>query len=179
VGKTTILQRYITRNYEQFTQPTVGSMFFCKKIHKGDKTYELQIWDTAGQEKFRSITPLYFRDANGVILVCDLTSQSSFNSLREWVKLLDEQGPKKLAKIILGNKVDLEDKLKVTEPELRQFAESVGSPYMLTSALNDTGIDQAFDRIIDNIEHFRTVLQGSMITTRRTKEKKKDRDCKC
>lgn len=173
------MQRYITRNYEQFTQPTVGSMFFCKKINKGDKTYELQIWDTAGQEKFRSITPLYFRDANGVILVCDLTSQSSFNSLREWVKLLEEQGPKKLAKIILGNKVDLEDKLKITEPELKQFADSVNSPYMLTSALNDTGIDRAFDKVIENIEHYRTVIQGSMITGGRAKNNKKEKDCKC
>lgn len=154
-------------------------MFFCKKINKGDKTYELQIWDTAGQEKFRSITPLYFRDANGVILVCDLTSQSSFNSLREWVKLLEEQGPKKLAKIILGNKVDLEDKLKITEPELKQFADSVNSPYMLTSALNDTGIDRAFDKVIENIEHYRTVIQGSMITGGRAKNNKKEKDCKC
>lgn len=96
VGKTTILGRYIHRNFEQFTQPTVGTMFFCKKLVKGDKTYELQIWDTAGQEKFRSITPIYFRDAHGVILVCDVTNPSSFNSLREWNKLLDDQGPKEL-----------------------------------------------------------------------------------
>jgi small GTP-binding protein len=98
VGKTTILGRYIHRNFEQFTQPTVGTMFFCKKLVKGDKTYELQIWDTAGQEKFRSITPIYFRDANGVILVCDVTNPSSFNSLRDWNKLLDDQGPKDLGK---------------------------------------------------------------------------------
>lgn len=98
MGKTTILNRYITANFEQFTQPTVGSMFFCKKVTKADKVYELQIWDTAGQEKFRSITPLYFRDANGIILVCDVTNQASFNSLRDWVKLIDEQGPKRLGR---------------------------------------------------------------------------------
>ena len=96
VGKTTILNRYIQRNFEQFTHPTIGSMFFCKKVVKENKVYELQIWDTAGQEKFRSITPLYFRDANGVILVCDVTNPSSFSSLREWVKLVEEQGPKQL-----------------------------------------------------------------------------------
>ena len=74
-------------------------MFFCKKVTKADKTYELQIWDTAGQEKFRSITPLYFRDANGIILVYDVTNPVSFNSLRDWIKLIDEQGPKKLGNL--------------------------------------------------------------------------------
>lgn len=86
----------MTHNFDQFSQPTVGSMFFCKKLIKADKVYELQIWDTAGQEKFRSITPLYFRDANGIILVCDVTNAASFASLREWMKLIEEQGPKRL-----------------------------------------------------------------------------------
>lgn len=71
-------------------------MFFCKKIVKENKNYELQIWDTAGQEKFRSITPLYFKDANGVVLVCDLTGKDSFNSLPDWLKMLKEQGPPRL-----------------------------------------------------------------------------------
>lgn len=154
-------------------------MFFCRKITKGEKTYELQIWDTAGQEKFRSITPLYFRDANGVILVCDVTSQSSFNSLREWTKLLEEQGPKRLAKIILGNKIDLEEKIKVTEPEIKQFSEGVNAPYVLTSALNDTGIDRAFDKIIENIEHYRNVMLGSVISAKKMNKSKKDKECKC
>lgn len=57
-----------------------------------------KIWDTAGQEKFRSMTPLYFRDANGVILVFDVTRPSTFASLRGWMKLLEEQGPKKLGR---------------------------------------------------------------------------------
>lgn len=73
---------------------------------KADKTYELQIWDTAGQEKFRSITPLYFRDANGIILVCDVTNQTSFNSLRDWIKLIDEQGPKKLGIVVVEESED-------------------------------------------------------------------------
>ena len=82
-------------------------MFFCKKVRKGDKVYELQIWDTAGQEKFRSITPLYFRDANGIILVCDVTNQSSFNSLRDWIKLIEEQGPKHLGIYVLSSQDNL------------------------------------------------------------------------
>lgn len=186
VGKTTILNRYIQRNFEQFTQPTVGSMFFCKKVTKGDKTYELQIWDTAGQEKFRSITPLYFRDANGIILVCDVTNLSSFNSLRDWMKLIDEQGPKKLgsvyvtiAKIVLGNKADMEDSIKVSETELKQFTDSVGCPYMLTSALTDMGIDQAFGKIIDNIEFSKNGPQGSIIKTVKPVKKAGSDGCKC
>lgn len=99
MGKTTILNRYITHNFDQTSQPTVGSLFWCKKLIKGDKVYELQIWDTAGQEKFRSITPLYFRDANGIILVCDVTNPTSFTSLREWMKLIEDQGPKRVGKV--------------------------------------------------------------------------------
>ena len=162
-------------------------MFFCKKISKGDKIYELQIWDTAGQEKFRSITPLYFRDANGVILVCDLTSPSSFNSLRDWVKLLEEQGPKRLgrkrlikAKIIVGNKVDMQDSIKVQEDDMKAFSDSLGAPYVLTSALTDEGIDQAFQKVIDKIEYVKSEMAGSLITGKQMKKKQKGKDgCAC
>lgn len=161
-------------------------MFFCKKVIKAEKAYELQIWDTAGQEKFRSITPLYFRDANGIILVCDVTNQTTFNSMRDWMKLIDDQGPRNLgiacltsAKIVLGNKIDLEDSIKVSESDLKEFTDGIGCPYMLTSALADTGIDDAFDKIIDSIEYKKNGAQGSIIRTPVTGKRDAKEGCKC
>lgn len=73
----------------------------------------------------------------------------------------------------------MEDSIKVTEEELKQFADSIGAPYMLTSALNDTGIDQAFNKIIDNIEYFKNGVPGSLITTKKSMKKPKESNCKC
>lgn len=84
-----------------------------------------------------------------------------------------------LAKIIIGNKIDMTDSIKVTEAELKEFSTAISAPFVLTSALMDTGIDKAFDKIIENIEHFRSTIQGSMITSKKVTPTKKSEKCSC
>jgi len=84
------------------------------------------------------------------------------------------------AKIILGNKIDMEDSIKLTEEDLKKYAETIPCPYVLTSAVLDTGIDQAFEKIIENIENYKTAVQGSTLGGKLAKSKgKKKKDCSC
>ena len=98
VGKTSLISRYVTFAFDVNTVPTVGGVFVSKKTHRNGKIYKIRLWDTAGQEKFRAITPLFFRDANGIFLVCDLTSQSSFSTLNEWIKMVKDHCPRNVRK---------------------------------------------------------------------------------
>lgn len=103
VGKTTMIQSYISQMPEKFTNPTVGSMFLTKQLVVEGKQYNLQvtqlyqIWDTAGQERFKSMTPMFFRDAQGVLLVCDMTDKSSLFGLRDWHKSVKDHAPEQIS----------------------------------------------------------------------------------
>lgn len=126
---------------EKYTNPTVGSMFFSKSLQVDGKQNNLQIWDTAGQERFKAMTPICFRDADGVIMVCDLTDKSTLFGLREWVKNIQDNAPEDVGLCIAANKMDMEDQLQITEDEVKQFAEYIGCPYVLTSAWQNKGIE--------------------------------------
>ena len=93
VGKTTMISSYISNTPEKFTNPTVGSMFFSKTLKVGSKLHSLQIWDTAGQERFKSMTQMHFQDAQGVLLVFDLTEKSTLFGLRDWIKMVKDRAP--------------------------------------------------------------------------------------
>lgn len=99
------------------------------------------MWDTAGQERFRSIAPMYFRDANGVILVCDITDYESFQGLSEWVKELSKHGPDNLAICLAANKSDLIDQRMVKEEDITDYAKDIDASLCYTSALDDEGIE--------------------------------------
>lgn len=140
VGKTTIIQRYISARFEACSQPTVGSMFFTKELEVNGKDFKLQIWDTAGQERFQSIAPLYFRDAHGVIVTFDVTNRDSFHNLSNWIQKLEDLGPERLAVCLIGNKIDLEDEREITTQEMKELAEDMGACWQETSAMDDLGV---------------------------------------
>ena len=126
---------------EKYTNPTVGSMFFAKSIMVDGKQHNLQIWDTAGQERFKAMTPLCFKDADGVIMVCDLTDKSTLMGLREWHRTIEDNAPEEVGICIVGNKMDMEDQVQVTENELKEFSEFIKCPYVMTSAWQNKGIE--------------------------------------
>ncbi|EGR27462.1 Ras family protein, putative [Ichthyophthirius multifiliis] len=107
VGKTCIIERFMYDVFDEKPHPTVGVDFLAKTLHIDDKSIRLQLWDTAGQERFRSLIPSYLRDATCAVIVFDVTSQESFNSIDKWVKdYKDHRGPE--APCIIGaNKTDL------------------------------------------------------------------------
>ena len=153
VGKTSIINKYISDSFKENCPSTYGAMFFAKTLTYNGESYKQQIWDTAGQERFKTITPLYYKDAQGVILVCDLTDPDvAQSSQKEWHSEVKEKSSKNPHVIcICANKCDLVDdsELKDLENHIRKYANNINAPYVITSALNGKGISEAFDKILE------------------------------
>eukprot|EP01071_Lankesteria_metandrocarpae_P010009 Lankesteria_metandrocarpae@DN5271_c0_g1_i1.p1 len=114
VGKSSLLLRFCEDKFRSAHVLTIGVDFKSKIVDADGEKVKLQIWDTAGQERFRNITPVYFRSAMGVVLVYDVTKKESFENIRFWIKNLDEHATKEVVKVLVGNKVDLEEYRTVT-----------------------------------------------------------------
>ena len=110
-----------------------------------DQLLKLQIWDTAGQERYRAITHVYYRGANGAILFYDVTSRKTFDGkMQEWVNEVRAKASQGVPIVVVGNKIDLEDKREVSTDEGRQFAESMGLPFLEISAKEGIRVHEAF-----------------------------------
>ena len=146
VGKSSILQRYIQKVFNDSYSSTIGVDFFMKSITIGDKSIKLQLWDTAGTEKFRSITTGYYRGADAAFVVFDLSSKSSFKSLNEWIESYYKFSNPDVEKnvILIGNKCDLVDKREVTNEEIEKFIKDNNINYFETSAKEGKNIDETF-----------------------------------
>ena len=147
VGKTCIISRYISGTFESNTASTNGASY-ASKIVKYDqlgKTLSLDIWDTAGQEKYKALTKFFYKDAAVAILVYDITRKESFDSLKDyWYTQLQQNGGKNLVLGVAGNKCDMYEKEAVPENEAREFATKINAIFSLTSAQNNTGINELF-----------------------------------
>lgn len=147
VGKTSIAKRYIYNSIESNHEPTVGIDFFQKIFEKNETQYKLQIYDTAGQEKFGSLIPSYLRDSSVAVFVFDITKEETFENLEKWISLvLDKAKP---VFIFVGNKSDLEEKREVEAETGEEIAKKYKGKYFETSALLSTNIKELFDYIID------------------------------
>ena len=116
VGKTSILQRYAKDTFRTDIETTVGPQFMSKLVHLegADSTIKLQIWDTAGQEKYRSVTPIYYRDAAAAICVFDVTNKLSLEAAEKSISDLRQYAPEHIILALAGNKCDLYDQEEVT-----------------------------------------------------------------
>ena len=150
VGKTSIISRYITGAFEKNKASTNGASY-CSKMVKYEnlnKNLLLDIWDTAGQEKYKSLTKFFYKDASIVVLVYDITRKDSFENLKEyWYTQLKENCDKNIVLGMAGNKCDLFEKEEVQESDAREFAEKIGAMFELTSAQNNTGINDLFEKV--------------------------------
>ena len=107
VGKTSLLLRFADDNFNTCLLPTIGIDFKIKTIKLDGKVIKLQIWDTAGGERFCVITPAYYRGANGIIIVYDVTDQRSFDHVEHWLADSDKHASSNVHKLLIGNKCDL------------------------------------------------------------------------
>ncbi|XP_058803773.1 ras-related protein Rab-31 [Phymastichus coffea] len=144
VGKTSIINRYINKAFNNLNNPTIGASFFCCKINLDNARVKFQVWDTAGQERFRSMAPMYYRHANAAFLVFDITQYNTFTALKSWVLELKRNIEEPIVLILIGNKLDLVNIRKVPNEECKQYAESIGASYHEISTLNDEGVEQVF-----------------------------------
>ena len=126
VGKTSIIQNYIRKTISSAYKPTIGADFFSKKLEivSGDDTLSvtLQVWDTAGQERFRTLTLSFYKQAQGVIVTFDVTNQASFKSVKLWLESIYEHAEDNVAKILVGNKVDMVNERKISEEDAKKMA---------------------------------------------------------
>ena len=148
VGKTCIISRYISGAFNQNSPSTNGASYASKLINFEDlkKTISLDIWDTAGQEKYKSLTKFFYKDAAVAILVYDVTNRKSFESMKNfWYGQIQDFGSKNIILGVAGNKCDMYEKEEVNENEGKEFAESIGAFFEITSAKNNTGINELFE----------------------------------
>ena len=118
-----------------------------KLVVVDEKAIKFQIWDTAGQEKYHSLAPMYYRNAAAAVLVYDITKASTFKTLQNWVYELEQRGPKEIALAIVGNKADLSAQREVEQKTAREYAEEIGGVFLETSAKNNEGIADVFREI--------------------------------
>lgn len=150
VGKTCIISRFVSGDFNKNTNSTDGASYATKKLvlPKLKTSINLDIWDTAGQERYKSLTKFFYKDAAMIIMVYDVTLKSSFDNLKEyWYREVQELSEKNFVLGIAGNKSDLYEREQVSEKEAREYAKSINAVFGLTSAQNNTGIDQLFEDI--------------------------------
>ncbi len=149
VGKTCIINRFSNNIFDANTISTSGGSYSVKDVTIDDKiTVHCDVWDTAGQEKFRSLTKHFYKDAYIVGLVYDITSQNSFNELKGWYDDLKQNGEKYTVLAVVGNKSDLFENEGVNEDEARQYAESIGAEFQLVSAKSGQNINLLFEKLV-------------------------------
>ncbi|XP_011299308.1 ras-related protein Rab-21 [Fopius arisanus] len=144
VGKTSVVLRYVEDKFNDDHLTTVQASFLTKKLNIKGKRINLAIWDTAGQEKFHALGPIYYRMSNGAILVYDVTDENSFQMVKNWVKELKKMLGSDISLVIAGNKVDLEKDRSVSIEEADKYAKQVGAVHFHTSAKQNRNIEEMF-----------------------------------
>jgi Ras-related protein Rab-2A len=143
VGKSCILSRFRGDHFSSNHDVTVGVTFVTQIMHIGTTELKIQLWDTAGQEIYRSITRSYYRDSHCAIIVCDLTNKSTFESMGQWVKDVQTLAPDYCKIALVGNKVDLPR--EVSAADLDSFAVAHGCPVFETSAATGVNVRALFE----------------------------------
>ena len=151
VGKTNILSKYLTNEFDPDSKATVGVEFGTKNFKIEDNIVKVQIWDTAGQERYRSITNAYYKGAKGSLLVYDITNPKTFESIDRWLSDLKVNGDENISVVLVGNKSDLESDRKVSTQQGKEKAEFYKLAFLETSALNGNNIDKAFNELITDV----------------------------
>ena len=151
VGKTSIINRFHYNTFNINSPPTIVMNYVEKRIKIKDNNTILYIWDTAGQEQYKSINKLFIKDSKIVIFVYDITSRKSFNNLEYWYNFIEDELGQYPSFALLGNKMDLYEVEEVKEEEGRELADSWGAYFSLVSAKNEgdlVGINYAFEAIV-------------------------------
>ena len=149
VGKTCIIKRYTEGSFDENSPSTAGASYSNKSLVIENKHIQLDLWDTAGQEKFRSLGRHFYKDSYIVCLVYDITSIQSFEDLKsKWYDDLKKYGEKYNILAVVGNKSDCYENEAVTEEEGRKYANSIGAIFMLASAKNGDNIELLFDTLV-------------------------------
>ena len=179
VGKTCLINRYISDKFGERYLCTIGIDFQEKTIIKNNKTIKLQIWDTAGEERYRNITKSYFQACNGFIIAYDINNKESFEQVKFWIKQIAAFSGEKTNCILIGTKSDLNER-KVEEQKGKDLAKKINCKFFETSAKLNKNINEAFDALIDDVllnYKENKNLRGSMKLSHKNTKKEKKKCC--
>ncbi len=162
VGKTCFLMKYTDKVFNEIHMATIGLDYRLKTMTlKSGKIIKLQIWDTAGQDRFRAITKNYYKGANGIILIYDITSLQTYDNVKNWISQIREEASPNVVIYIAGNKIDLEEERKVKTEEGQKLADEYGFPFYETSAKNDINIKETFEELVEKIDNVYSKLEAN------------------
>eukprot|EP01017_Pseudomicrothorax_dubius_P043253 TRINITY_DN716_c0_g7_i1.p1 TRINITY_DN716_c0_g7~~TRINITY_DN716_c0_g7_i1.p1 ORF type:complete len:226 (-),score=26.83 TRINITY_DN716_c0_g7_i1:71-748(-) len=173
VGKSSILIRFTDNTFTEYYKNTIGVDFKIKSLQLDNRLVKLQIWDTAGQEQFKTITSSYYKGAHGFLLCFDLTRQKTFNNVSKWMEEINKYVEPTLPKLLVGNKADLPEKREVQRDEVMTFAQTHGLNYVEVSAKTGDKVDEIFrvlsKEMIQGVEDSRLnpTLASTMNSNRR------------
>ena len=153
VGKTSLIRRLTENKFDNSTTPTTGTAFFQLKTENPDHP-DIQIWDTAGLERYRSLNRIFYHEAVGALLVFDLTNARSFMDLESWLDEFVTEAPLNPSIVLLGNKSDRKDEFEVENDEILSFANEHGLKYYPTSAATGEGVNEM-------LQYFLSILPKS------------------
>ncbi|KAG5560806.1 hypothetical protein RHGRI_003979 [Rhododendron griersonianum] len=151
VGKSNLLSRYARNEFNLHSKATIGVEFQTQSMEIDGKEVKAQIWDTAGQERFRAVTSAYYRGAVGALIVYDISRRTTFESVERWLEELKTHSDTTVARMLVGNKCDLENIRDISVDEGKSLAEAEGLFFMETSALDSTNVQKAFEIVIKEI----------------------------
>ena len=180
VGKTCILRRFVENKFLKNHLATIGIDFKTKTLTINNQEIKLKIWDTAGQERFRNITTQYYKGADGIVLVYDVTDDASYEKIRDWMdQILSNTQKDDIGLVLLGNKCDMEPR-SVTEEQGNKLAEELKISYFETSALTGQGIKESFEQLTRDIMKKKGVGENTGdvgLDLKKTKNKNGKGDC--
>ncbi|OHT03561.1 small GTP-binding protein [Tritrichomonas foetus] len=156
VGKSSIANRLQFQIFEEDYQPTIGAGYFPYKTSYKDEEVELQIWDTAGMERYKSLGSIYFRDAKGCIIVYDQASLESADAIQSWLKTFRATVKTPCYIIIAGNKDDLPNKI-VPPEKIKSWCDENGFEFFLTSSKTGKNITEMFDALVKGVMQLNTM----------------------
>ena len=151
VGKTSLITRYANGIFKEEYLATIGLDYYTKEEMINNQNVLVKLWDTAGQERFKALTPNYFKNAEGVILVYDVTNSESFENLKYWIgSIKSNLGENNLLPIIIiGNKIDMDDMRDINKEDAEKFSKENDYKYFEASAKTGEGVDDAIRQLVN------------------------------
>ena len=174
VGKTCFLMRYTDNTFQEIHMSTIGLDYKLKNVQLDEgKIVKIQIWDTAGQDRFRSITKNYYKGAHGIILIYDVTNRKTFDNVKAWVEQIREEVSDKVSIILVGNKIDDVEGRKVKTEEGQKMAQECGLSFFECSAKSGENIDSTFNELVKKtVESYTNVDgKGSKLNSKKRNKK--------
>ena len=175
VGKTCFLMRYTDNTFQEIHMSTIGLDYRLKTMTlNSGKQVKVQIWDTAGQDRFRAITKNYYKGAHGIILIYDVTNQQTFENVTNWINQIKEEASEKVTIFLVGNKIDDEKNRKVETEEGEKLAKDFQLKFYETSAKTGINVEVTFKdlvQIIDEVSAQNNNLKGGKLTKNSGKKK--------